>query len=349
MNDRTGRAAMAVDTQVDATVLDTQMAALAPEPAQSEATEYSILQGRYRIMEFIARGGMASVYRATDEVLHRDVAVKLFPVSDGETTADCQSNELRILASLNHPNLVALFDAGVERFVEPVRSRMYLVMELLTGDTLRAKLQADGLSSREVAEIGSDLAEGLEYIHEQGVVHRDVKPSNVLMVIYPGSDGRSRAKLSDFGVASAQASAQEASETTTGGTAAYLSPEQIRGEEVGPGSDIYSLGLVLLECFSGHLEYPGQSFASALARLGREPEIPSHLSTVWRHLLSSMTARNPAERPLIRDIVLTLRDAARSDAPRHRMPESPVIAQNVMDRGQHPGSRPDLVQIPPGS
>ncbi len=316
----------------DGTAADTQLDVGAPELAQPANTEYSILQRRYRITDFIARGGMASVYRATDELLHRDVAVKLFPASDDATTSDRQSNELRILASLNHPNLVALFDAGVERFVDPVQSRMYLVMELLTGDTLRAKLRAGGISSREVAEIGSDLAEGLEYIHEQGVVHRDVKPSNVLMVVYPGSDGRSRAKLSDFGVASARPSAQEASETSTGGTAAYLSPEQICGEEVGAASDIYSLGLVLLECFSGHLEFPGQSFASALARLGREPEIPSHLPKVWRHLLTSMTARNLAERPLIRDIVLTLRDEARSDAPRHRLPEGTVIAPNELDR-----------------
>ncbi|MFO7690574.1 MAG: GAF domain-containing serine/threonine-protein kinase [Cryobacterium sp.] len=323
MTDKVEREDDAAETQVDDG---------ARRSVPSDTLEYSVLKGRYRITDFIARGGMASVYRARDELLQRDVAVKLFPAIDGEATADRQSNELRILASLNHPNLVALFDAGVERFVDPAQCRMYLVMELLTGDTLRAKLRAGRISSREAAEIGSDLAEALEYVHEQGVVHHDVKPSNILMVVYPGSDRTSRAKLSDFGVASTRASAQEAWETSTGGTAPYLSPEQIRGDMVGAASDIYSLGLVLIECFSGHLEFPGQSFSAALARLGREPEIPSHVPTVWRHLLSSMTAGNPADRPLIHDIVLTLREEARSDAPRHRLLESSIMAPNETDR-----------------
>ncbi|MEO6201254.1 MAG: GAF domain-containing serine/threonine-protein kinase [Cryobacterium sp.] len=290
------------------------------------------MQGRYRITAFIGQGGMATVYRATDELLHREVAVKLFPASDDPSSLGRQSNELHILASLNHHNLVSLFDAGVERFTDPAQSRMYLVMELVSGDTLRAKLRKGVLPAREVAEIGNDLAEGLEYIHLRGIVHRDVKPSNILMVDYPDSGARARPKLSDFGVAIVRAEAGETADTSTAGTVPYLSPEQLRGEVVGPASDIYSLGLVLLECLTGRRAFPGRSLASAFARLELDPTIPSTLPAVWQHLLAAMTARNPADRPLIRDIILALLEVARTDGPRHRMHDPSVIPPDEAQR-----------------
>jgi len=299
-------------------------------PAQD--TQYSLLQGRYRITAFIGQGGMATVYRATDELLHREVAVKLFPPSEDQSSLDRQSNELHILASLNHHNLVALFDAGVESFTDPAHSRMFLVMELVTGDTLRAKVRENVLPVREVAQIGNDLAEGLEYIHRRGIVHRDVKPSNILMVDYPDGGARSRPKLSDFGVAIVRTDPDETADTSTAGTVPYLSPEQLRGEEVGPASDIYSLGLVLLECLTGRPAFPGRSLASAFARLELDPTIPSSLPAVWQHLLAAMTASIPADRPLIRDIILALREEARSDAPRHRMLDRSVIPPDEAQR-----------------
>jgi len=279
----------------------------------------SLLRGRYRLVSLIGQGGKAKVFRAHDAQLGRDVAVKIFtaPPTDAADIAR-QRNELRILAGLNHHGLVSLLDAGVERDADPQESRMYLVMELVTGDTLKTKIAQRRLTKRQIALIGIDLAEGLEYIHQHGVVHRDIKPSNILMVEYSENDQRLRAKLADFGIAVLVDGERWEKDAGSTGTAAYLSPEQARGLPLSPASDVYSLGLVLLECFTGEVAFPGSLIQSAVARLLREPVIPSHIPRDWRQLLTGMTAREPGDRPDLHEVILFLRQAWRSEAGRHR-------------------------------
>jgi serine/threonine protein kinase len=267
---------------------------------------YSRLNDRYQILALIGSGGMASVYRAHDEFLDREVAVKLFNAPLGEIAeVSSQEHELQVLARLNHHGLVTLIDAGIVAHKDPARSRMYLVMELITGSTLKELIASRALSGREIAQIGFDLAEGLQYIHSNGVTHRDVKPANVLMVTYGGTDDRPRAKLADFGIASLTGTVA-VDDGVTVGTAAYLSPEQAMREPIEAASDVYSLGLALLECFTRTPEFPGTQLESATARLIRDPVIPETLSPQWSALLTAMTTRVPSDRPTSAQAVTAL-------------------------------------------
>jgi len=275
-------------------------------PAEAPATpSYSRLGDRYQILALIGAGGMASVYRANDEFLDREVAVKLFDAPLGDTSeVASQQHELQTLARLNHHGLVSLIDAGVVANKSHALSRMYLVMELVNGASLRTMVAARQLPGREIAQIGFDIAEALQYIHANGIVHRDVKPGNVLMVDY-GSDNRSRAKLADFGIALLSGTSDGDSGETLG-TAAYLSPEQAMRDVIGPPSDIYSLGLTLLECFTRTIEFPGSPLQSATGRLVRDPVLPISLAPQWANLLRAMTAREPADRPTSGQVVAAL-------------------------------------------
>jgi serine/threonine protein kinase len=277
---------------------------------------YSVLQDRYRIESIVGKGGMASVYRAHDELLGRDVAIKLFEAtpSDAEELAR-QHHELAVLASLNHPSLVTLHDAGVDR-TDPRNPRRFLVMELVQGKNLREALAEGPVARRQVAQLAYDLAEGLEYVHHHGVVHRDVKPANILLAEYTQHGVRTRAKLADFGIAQSR-NGLPASGGSATGTAAYLSPEQAKGEPLGPASDVYSLGLVLIECLTGAPSFTGPKLQAALARLLDDPEIPEHLPAEWRNILRGMTARTPTERPPLGEIILFFRQAFLADSAKH--------------------------------
>ncbi|TFC77829.1 GAF domain-containing protein [Cryobacterium cheniae] len=275
------------------------------------------LNERYRLKDLIGRGGMASVYRATDERLGRDVAIKIFELRATDASdIQRQQAEINVLASLNHHSVVTLFDVGVNR-TEADGPQIYLVMQLVDGVNLRQRLEGNPMSTRHIAQIGYDLAEGLEYIHGRGVIHRDIKPANILLEEY-SSDTRTHARLTDFGIALFPDSERVTNLGMTTGTAAYLSPEQARGEEVGPASDIYSLGLVLLECFTGETAFPGKPIPSAMARLLRDPAIPEELSPEWRHLLTTMLFREPGQRPSTAEVVLALRQAVIAETGRHR-------------------------------
>ncbi|MCU1546685.1 MAG: serine/threonine protein kinase [Homoserinimonas sp.] len=292
-----------------------------------------VLRGRYRLCEVVGQGGMATIYRAHDEVLNRDVAVKLFRTSAvNQTDIDRQEAEIKLLASLSHHSLVTVIDAGAH-LADPHHPQLFLVMELVQGEDLQQRLNRSRLSSRQIAQLGFDLAEGLEYIHDRGVVHRDIKPANILIVNYGKQDARPRAKLTDFGIAKLANNNQQLTlDGVTTGTAAYLSPEQAHGDEVGPASDVYSLGLVLLECHKGELEFPGSPVPSAVARLMRDPVIPAHLSPEWTHLLSVMTARNPDDRPIMRDLILMLRDIVVSHLGRHRDVDAAPLSKDEIGR-----------------
>ncbi|WIE66182.1 GAF domain-containing serine/threonine-protein kinase [Curtobacterium sp. MCLR17_036] len=264
-----------------------------------------LLDGRYRLEQAIGQGGMSVVYRAVDESLHRPVAVKVF--HSGIVDIARQEAELGVLASLEHHNLVSLLDAGVVAGQDGSQQR-YIVMALVVGQDLEERLAVGPLASRHIAEIGYDMAEALHYIHAHGVVHRDIKPSNILLVDYGNDSDRARARLTDFGIALAAGVERLTADGVTTGTAAYLSPEQARGADVGPASDVYSLGLVLLQCFTRRREFPGSLVESAVARLSRDPVVPEPLPEHWKRLLTAMTAQDPAARPLGADLVAQLRD-----------------------------------------
>lgn len=275
----------------------------------------NLLGGRYRLLEAVGYGGMSAVYRARDTALGRDVAVKVFrsgPADDAR-----QQGEIAVLSRLEHHGLVGVLDAGTYRDEEE-RDHRFIVMPLVRGDTLRDRLRGEGLRPRNIAEIGYDIAEALEYVHLNGVTHRDVKPSNILIVDYGTNADRMRAKLTDFGIALTDRDEQPAPEGQTTGTVAYLSPEQAAGQPVGPSTDVYSLGLVLLQCFTRTLEFPGTPSESTVARLARDPVVPEALPDRWRQLLESMTAREPGDRPQAREVAAALRHIAIAERGRHR-------------------------------
>ncbi|RNE62517.1 GAF domain-containing protein [Cryobacterium tepidiphilum] len=308
--------------------------------------EHGLLQGRYRLEDAIGHGGMATVYRARDEQLGRDVAVKLFETSTADPAElKRQENELTVLARLSHHNVVTLLDAGVDHTLMD-QPHLYLVMELLHGADLKKTLAAGPLSTRQAAEIGYDLAQGLEYIHDLGVVHRDIKPANILIADYNNSDHRRHAKLSDFGIAVGEDDALLTQDGATTGTAAYLSPEQALGKSIGAPSDVYSLGLVLLECLTGQLAFPGEPVQSALARLQHDPEVPEWIAPGMRELLIAMTSRNADERPHIREVILSLRQVIIADAGRHKEVDPDLLPHNELARMDAVG-RYDLLDTPP--
>lgn len=274
----------------------------------------ALVAGRYRLGSLIGRGATASVYQAQDERLGRDVALKLFaPLLGGPEGLARHENEMRLLATFNHPSLVTLFDAGTDHR-DPEHPRTFLTMELIDGPDLHARLRGRPLAVGDVAHIGADIASALEYVHGRGIIHRDIKPANVLLAEAPEGSPM-RPKLTDFGIARIIEGTRLTATGTMVGTAAYLSPEQATGSALGPASDIYSLGLVLLECLTGTLEYPGTSVESAVARLHRPPRVPATLGERWVDLLVAMTATRPSERPSAREVEQALRRAISSGVP----------------------------------
>ncbi|MBW3612605.1 MAG: protein kinase [Chloroflexi bacterium] len=247
---------------------------------------------RYRLGEPIARGGMASVYHARDERLDRPVAVKLMRDELGEDRTALRRFETEALraASVNHPNIVAVYDVGAEDGVP------YIVMELIERGDLTAALAADRpMSAERATRIGIDVASALEAAHAAGVVHRDIKPGNILL------DADDRARVADFGIARATG---DESLTGTGamlGSVDYFSPEQARGERATEASDIYALGVVLYELLTGERPFSGDTaYAVATARLRRppppvrqaNPAVPAPLAAIVERAM----ARDPAQR-----------------------------------------------------
>lgn len=293
---------------------------------------------RYEFIEHLGSGGMADVYRARDTELGRDVAIKVFR-DDSGTVADAarREREIHLLGTMSHPGLVEVHDAGT--LLHEGRERRYLVMELVEGLSLAHRLARGPLTSRQAAELGAQMADALSYVHGLSVVHRDVKPENILLAETPALGYTLIGKLADFGVAQFVDGSRMTSDGAIMGTAAYISPEQARGEEVGPPSDVYSLGLVILEALRGEREYTGSAIEAALARLHRPPAIPEELPDEWRVLLAAMTHDDPAQRPTAHEVAASFRDAIRSmiiDGRGKRGARSPRATRGTRSRSVRP-------------
>lgn len=282
---------------------------MAPNPglaATPDDRTGQTLAERYLLEELIGQGGMSSVYRAHDQALGRVVTIKIFlPALAAAEDIRRQQDEIRMVATLNHPSLVTLFDA-----VADIDGRAFLVLEYVDGEDLRERLARGALDTEATTAIGIDVASALAYVHDRGVVHRDVKPGNILISASTTVNGAVSAKLADFGIARLVDAARVTMTGSVLGTASYLSPEQALGEVVSSASDVYSLGLVLLECLTGDKAFPGSGIEAAIARLSRDPDIPASVDPTLAELLHVMTSRDPGGRPAAIEVAATLRDFA---------------------------------------
>jgi serine/threonine-protein kinase len=233
--------------------------------------EAGTLSGRYETAEKLGTGGMSNVYKATDRILERTVAVKVLAehLSDDERFVARFRREALAVAKLIHPNIVQVYDTGVDE------GRHYIVMEYVEGRSGAQILQRQGPVSPEIAaEIGIQACAGLDYAHRRGIIHRDVKPGNLMVVGGPVGGGEMIVKLTDFGIARAIEQTRITQVGSVVGTAAYLAPEQVRGEEATPATDVYALGVVLYQFLTGRLPYEGSSLAELAVRQQNEKPLP---------------------------------------------------------------------------
>ncbi|MFI8902725.1 protein kinase [Streptomyces virginiae] len=264
----------------------------------------ALLGGRYRLQGPIGSGGTADVFRGVDQVLGREVAVKVFRAGTDTITADRFCDEARTLARLSHRALVTVYDAGRHG------QGAYMVTELIRGVTLRTRMDAGPLSAVQVTRIGADISSALDHVHAHGVIHHDVKPSNILL----GAEGSPH--LADFGLSRTVHDDSHSAHDTLVGTLAYMAPEQFLGQGASTASDIYALGMTLLEALTGHREYQGTPVEIGTAHLLRQPRIPEGLPDDLARLLRTMTAQTPADRPDAATVHQRLQGMAQAPQPR---------------------------------
>ncbi len=270
----------------------------------------TVVAGRYELEELVGSGGMASVYRAGDRLLERRVAIKILHehfARDGDAVERFQ-REARAVAQLAHPNIVTVIDRGEEN------GRPYIVFEYVEGETLKQRVQREGpLPVAEVITLGLEIARALEAAHARGVVHRDVKPQNVLLA----EDGRAR--VTDFGIARARDTEGLTLTGTILGTSDYIPPEQARGERTSESGDIYSLGVVLFELLTGDVPYTGETAVAVAMRHVRDPvpsvlerraDVPPRVDALVQRSL----AKDPAARLASMGEVVTELEACRAEA-----------------------------------
>jgi len=224
-----------------------------------------LIAGRYELEELVGSGGMSSVYRAHDRLLERRVALKILheQFTRDDDYVERFRREARAVAQLTHPNIVTVIDRGEQD------GRQFIVFEYVDGMNLKELVAQEGrLNPREAIELGLQVARGLGFAHDQGLVHRDVKPQNVLL------DADGRAKVTDFGIAHAVDVDGMTITGTIMGTSNYIAPEQARGQPVDEQTDVYSLGCVLYELLAGEVPFDGDSFVAIAMRHVNDP-VPS--------------------------------------------------------------------------
>lgn len=251
--------------------------------------EPTLIHERFQIESLIARGGMATVFKGTDLTLGRTVAVKILSeelAQDPSFVARFRL-EAQAAASLTHPNIVAVYDTGSDGETH------YIVMEYLEGRTLHQILNEDGtVPPEEVATIGAEVAEALAEAHEKGIVHRDVKPGNIMI------SRNGTAKVMDFGIAKAATAGNLTQVGSILGTVAYLSPEQARGEPVDGRSDIYSLGALLYQMLTGSLPLKGDTYVEMVHKLNnQDPPRPSEVNPSVPRKMDAVIMRTLAKEP----------------------------------------------------
>ena len=254
-------------------------------------SEERVVAGKYRIIVPIGKGGMGVVYKAEDIKLERTVALKFLPV---ELTEDPEARErfireAKAAAALSHPNICTVHEIGEDE------NQYFIAMECIEGQSLKEKTRKGALHHAEALNIAIQVAEGLEEAHKKGIVHRDIKPGNIMVM------EKGQAKVMDFGLAKVFGASLITKEAKTMGTVAYMSPEQAQGQSVDHRTDIWSLGVVLYEMLTGELPFKGEFDQSVIhSILSREPEpLTKVLPTIPKALenvVLTALAKNPTHR-----------------------------------------------------
>lgn len=279
-------------------------------PDQPDPYMGRFLAGRYLVQELIARGGVGAVYRATHAVLGEDLAIK-FLAAESATWVQRERfrREAKTLSRLRHPNIVSVLDLGEED------GDLFLVMELVPGLTFADAIERRMLTPTQNMDVFGGILRALESAHDQGIVHRDVKPSNVMLTQHPDGMG---VKLLDFGLADV-GDPQSLRLTASGaiqGTPLYMSPEQCRGEEAGPKSDVYSLGVTMFEALTGVPPFVAEEQASLMAQhlYGAPPSFASVGSTAdpaVEAVVRACLAKRPTDRPSAHELRRRLENVGR--------------------------------------
>ncbi len=252
-----------------------------------------LIADRYELKNVVGTGGMSSVYCARDTLLERDVALKILHehFNEDDDYVERFRREARAAAQLSHPGIVTVIDRGEED------GRQFIVFEFVDGETLKDLVQRGGpMPVRRALELGLEIGRALAFAHQQGLVHRDVKPQNVLL------NGDGRAQVTDFGIARTLDAVGHTETGTVLGTSHYIAPEQARGERVDAQTDVYSFGVVLYELLAGEVPYAGDNFLTVAMRHVNEP-VPSLLERRTdcplrlASLVERCMAKEPAERP----------------------------------------------------
>jgi DNA-binding SARP family transcriptional activator len=305
-------------------------------PAPFAWTMGSLLHNRYRIESELGRGGMGLVYSAHDTLLDRTVAIKILRETGGGTEGRARLlREAQAVARLDHPHIVPVYDAG------EINSTPFIVMQLVEGKNLR---ESNPLPLPQIITLASQLCDALDHAHRRGIVHRDVKPENI--VVTP----EGTVKLMDFGLAYSQSAARLTQEGTVMGTLAYLAPEQILGEGIDGRTDLYALGVILYELTTGRLPFTGEDMLSLISQHLHSPVEPPRAHRVdippsLDSLIVSLLSKQPADRPASAEVVRAVLENLKHPAP---APPTLTAAHSTLDhiaRGHLVGRDRELAEL----
>jgi eukaryotic-like serine/threonine-protein kinase len=298
-----------------------------------------LISDRYELKHVVGTGGMSSVYCAHDTLLERDVALKILHehFSEDDDYVQRFRREARAAARLSHPGIVTVIDRGEED------GRQFIVFEFVDGETLKDLIERGGpMPVRRALELGLEIGRALAFAHQQGLVHRDVKPQNVLL------NGDGRAQVTDFGIARTLDAVGHTETGTVLGTSHYIAPEQARGERVDAQTDVYSFGVVLYELLAGEVPYSGDNFLTVAMKHVNEPvpgllerrtDCPLRLAS----LVERCMAKEPAERPASMDEVVAELQACLAELDGRPDGEATMIVRSPVVRERRPrreSSRP---------